>query len=258
MTSHELDLQPLSPLVRKLIERERERPGQSPEAQQRLEQRIESSLDWLDAEALPVASRPRPLVVEPERRAPPAVPKRWRLIAAASLVGAVAFGAVAHATYVVVARRWLRKPAAVQVVPAPPAPVPAPAEERTEVLTPVPPPSAPAPARKLASATNRVPQQLPREGSRQLSSERSLLDIARTALGLGRLPEAQAALEKHRQLYPRGQLAEERESLAVQVLVSLGALKQARAQAARFHARYPASIFWPSMREMLSKAGERP
>jgi outer membrane protein assembly factor BamD (BamD/ComL family) len=90
-----------------------------------------------------------------------------------------------------------------------------------------------------------------------MARERELLEMARAALGLQRLPEAGAALERHQREFPAGQLAEERESLAVQLLLSQGEVEQARARAGRFHARYPGSIFWPSMEQQLEEAARR-
>jgi hypothetical protein len=43
--------------------------------------------------------------------------------------------------------------------------------------------------------------------------------------------------------FPHGQLAEEREVLAVQALVALGQGVDAKARAARFQKAYPASMF---------------
>ena len=87
-----------------------------------------------------------------------------------------------------------------------------------------------------------------------LAAERTLLDIARLAFGRGEGDEALAALARHERLFPNGQLAEEREALAVRSLVLTQRLDQARARAARFRRRYPASVMLPAVEAALDPA----
>jgi hypothetical protein len=83
------------------------------------------------------------------------------------------------------------------------------------------------------------------DGSTSLRAERAALDVARTALARGQPSAALHSLETHAQRFPRGQLAEERESLAVQALVAQGEFGAARERAVRFGTRFPNSLFRP-------------
>ena len=69
--------------------------------------------------------------------------------------------------------------------------------------------------------------------------------MARTALTRGRAEDALRTLELHLQSFPRGRLAEERDSLTIQALVSLGRHASARARAAQFRRKYPQSLLRP-------------
>jgi hypothetical protein len=53
-----------------------------------------------------------------------------------------------------------------------------------------------------------------------------------------------------------GQLAEERDALEVHALAGEGDLRLARAAAARFEARYPASLFAPSVKSAVADKDE--
>jgi hypothetical protein len=78
-----------------------------------------------------------------------------------------------------------------------------------------------------------------------LSQERELVDAARTALARGLPADALAAADRHARDFPRGQLAEEREVLAITALVSLGKNAEARARRARFVRDFPNSLLVP-------------
>lgn len=78
--------------------------------------------------------------------------------------------------------------------------------------------------------------------------------MARAALALQRFGEARSALDRHLREHPGGQLSEERDSLTVQLLLASGDFEAAQESAARFRARHPASIFWPSMERELARA----
>ena len=83
--------------------------------------------------------------------------------------------------------------------------------------------------------------------SSDLAAEQALLDVARTAFAQGRGEEALGPLDRHAQRYPKGILAEEREALAINVLVTLGRYDDARARGARFLRRYPGSLLRASV-----------
>lgn len=106
-------------------------------------------------------------------------------------------------------------------------------------LAPVPAPSpAPAPSIGPASGTDAAGV-----SDQDLVRERRLVDTARSALARRDATSALAALDEHRRAFPRGQLVEMREALAVQALVQAGRGDDARARAARFHQRFQGSIY---------------
>jgi hypothetical protein len=125
------------------------------------------------------------------------------------------------------------------VAPSPPPPPPAP------VVEPQPEPAAanviraesPRPRAEHAVKTEA------RERDRNLAAERALIEQARTALARDQGAAALSALERHARDFPQGELEEERESLRVQALVGQGQFDQARKTGARFHRRFPRSIF---------------
>jgi TolA-binding protein len=104
-------------------------------------------------------------------------------------------------------------------------------------------PSAPAPAQVAASPSS-------------LAAERDLVDTARAALSRGRANDALAAVQTHASRFPNGALAEEREALAVQALVIAGRVEAARERGAKFHRRYPKSIFGSSVDAILRKGAK--
>ncbi len=123
------------------------------------------------------------------------------------------------------------------------APIASAAPGAADTIVPAPvaalPPPAPAAASAYASPAN------------TLAPERVLLDVARSAFGRGDGNGALSALSRHEKLYPNGQLAEEREALAVRALVLTERGDQARARAARFRKRYPASVMLPAVEAAL-------
>lgn len=107
-------------------------------------------------------------------------------------------------------------------------------------LAPVPSPSlSPTPATAPASATATESGM----SDQDLVRERRLIDTARSALARRDATSALAALDEHARAFPRGQLVEMREALAVQALVQAGKSDEARARATRFHRRYRGSIY---------------
>jgi hypothetical protein len=180
-----------------------------------------------------------------------------RTIAGTFVVGA-AVGAALHAVVAPPRERivYVERPA-----PAAPRATPV---EPEQVASPVAPPSAatphlpptalapPPPPRRVASSAEhaeRVEKQP--HGLSDLGAEQALLDTARRALAHGRTDDALAPLDRHAQRYPEGILAEEREALAVNVLVSIGRYPEARARAERFFQRYPGSLVRGSVEAAL-------
>ncbi len=84
-----------------------------------------------------------------------------------------------------------------------------------------------------------------------ISEERALLDTARTALGRSDGASALDGVKKHEQRFPKGQLTEEREAIAVQALVALHRGDEARARGERFKRTYPNSVLAPAVNAAL-------
>lgn len=139
----------------------------------------------------------------------------------------------------VVSRQSPLPPPSPVAAPAPPAPAPEPAA-----------PVAPRPPGGPAKTQHGPPPEM-RERDRDLAAERGLIEQARTALSRGNGEMAASALERHARTFPRGALEEERESLRVQALVASDRQEEARASGARFHRRFPRSIFAPVVDEAL-------
>jgi hypothetical protein len=131
--------------------------------------------------------------------------------------------------------------AAPSAVAAPPAPEPA-----SET-----PPAIEARAERPPTRPEHNPRVQLRERDRDLGAERTLIEQARTALSREQGATALAALERHARDFPLGELQEERESLQVQALVALERYEQARKAGARFHRRFPRSIFGAVVDEAL-------
>lgn len=84
--------------------------------------------------------------------------------------------------------------------------------------------------------------------ARGLDAERSLLDVARSALAHGEPDEALAATHRHAREYPRGALLEEREALTIKALVAAGRVDEARKRAAEFEQRFPNGLMLRAVR----------
>ncbi len=79
-------------------------------------------------------------------------------------------------------------------------------------------------------------------GDGDLTAERELLSIARTAVARGQGDAALAALDRHARQFPRGRLAEERESLRIQALIAAGRKDEAKSKAKDFGKQFPGSL----------------
>ncbi|WP_437832695.1 RNA polymerase sigma factor [Sorangium sp. So ce1153] len=80
----------------------------------------------------------------------------------------------------------------------------------------------------------------------------SLLGRADAALGAGRATEALDLLERHARKYPHGPSTEQREALAVRVLLTAGRRTEAAARAERFRAAFPGSLLMPAVDAALA------
>ncbi len=81
------------------------------------------------------------------------------------------------------------------------------------------------------------------ETIRDSAQERLLIERSRSALARGDATEAIAALQRHAVVYRNGQLAEERDALLVQALVSATRYDDARVRARLFRTSFPRSLF---------------
>lgn len=162
---------------------------------------------------------------------------RWSLL---PLAAGVALGAGGQAWFSA-APRHAQPPVSVVSVPSVPTaepptlPIAEPATEPALVLSAQPDPFA----------------SLPRS---TLASERLLLDRARVQLASDEPARALTFLEQHAQRFARGELAEEREAMWVNVLAMLGRKEQAKARGEAFQARFPRSLMGASVRSALRAA----
>jgi hypothetical protein len=116
-------------------------------------------------------------------------------------------------------------------------------------------PSSASPSASVASASTTRPTARgsggeppsARSADASLEQERSLLDVARTAVGRGDGASALRAAEVHAKRFPRGVLAEEREAMIIQALRLLHRDDEARARLDRFRGRFPTSLLRPAL-----------
>lgn len=203
------------------------------------------------AEAAPPAPKPLPPAVIPVVQQHPAAALRAGVHAsekaenmgsqtdpelAVDEVVASASGAVREPEAQPAKRASLRARRAAPAKQAPTAPAP---------TSPEPAPTAVA-AKAPASAG-------PTPASDALSKELALLAEARKALIAGDSAAALVAVRRHGEVYPRGQLAEERDALHVQALAASGQKTAAEGLARRFEARYPGSMLLRAVRAAIGQ-----
>ncbi|KYF70703.1 hypothetical protein BE17_49305 [Sorangium cellulosum] len=170
-----------------------------------------------------IAARPlAPLIAAP-LGAPPAAP------ATAMSAPATAMSAPATAM-----------PAPATATPAPTAAMSAPATAMSAPATT--PRASTSPARSAAHLADR----------HSVGPDISLLGRADAALGAGRATEALDLLERHARRYPHGPSTEQREALAVRVLLAAGRRTEAAARAERFRAAFPGSLLMPAVDAVLA------
>jgi hypothetical protein len=106
---------------------------------------------------------------------------------------------------------------------------------------------------RVAQGLNALPSVATLAEPDTLTVQQGLLDRARAELARGNGGQALAALSEHARVHPSSELAEEREALTIKSLLSAGDRAGARQRAAGFAARYPRSLFLPSIRAGLSE-----
>jgi hypothetical protein len=240
-----VNLPPLEPMpedVQTLLENLHNREGPPAAAKELVRSRLEQtlSLDWSSS--------------APHQVGPPALRAPWSagrmLLAVVGVVG-IGGGLLWSA-----GRIRQRPPQADRVATPPPAPAPAALEAPGTGTLPssgtilAPAVVAPAnieahplerlrPTRRVGSPINGVVAGTP--VGIGLAGERQLLDQARNALRDGDARRALSAVGEHERRYPEGQLAEEREVLAIEAMVRSGSYPEARARAQAFQSRFPQS-----------------
>lgn len=221
--------EPLKPFAQELLELEKVQSsatGPSPEALERMLQRLEVGLA-LPAQAVVSVTAPGAAI------APVAGKLGFGLsmLASGILLGSIATALVMRpvvpreAPPVVISQK--------EIVPIP--------EPRVEVA-PSPPSPPPVVLRPMVRS---VPVPVTPQSS--LPSEQGFLDIARAAIVSGRSQAALDALDRHSRNFPNGELAEEREALAIQALAQLGDATATRTRAEAFRKSYPNSILLPAV-----------
>jgi hypothetical protein len=173
--------------------------------------------------------------------------------AVGAAVGALAMYRVMHAqvppeaTHVITERE---APTALELMPEIPAPTPSapiaattvaasvrPVDSARSVTRQRPPPGATASSRKPSVIDAPSPP----------ADERSLLDLARSAIEREDGAAALDATAEHARKYPNGVLVQEREAITVRALVLLGRTEEARARVVRFRERFPDSMLLPAL-----------
>jgi hypothetical protein len=180
-------------------------------------------------------------------RRPPPASVSWLRLAVAAVV---AFAIVGGGTFVWALHTRNVKRLAAATMAEPVARDVAPARQPTlqpvAEAEPVRPPAAPAarPIRRHASEA-RVTPAAPAEAvppNDMLAREVPLIDAGRSELATAP-SRALAMLETHRREFPHGQLAAEREFLAVQALVQMNRVADAKKRALELSTRYPSSSY---------------
>lgn len=171
------------------------------------------------------------------------------LLLAAGAVGGVAFERTVLSSPPAVEQRVasVEAPKAPPVEAAPveamavePSPAPGVEPEPSPAVKPPPAVKASPPVRAPAPATAATRDTL-------LSRERSLLEVARTAMARGDVEGTLSAVEAHAKDFPQGRLAEEREVLFIQALTMAGRRAEALRHAESFRRDFPDSLLAPAV-----------
>ena len=256
--------EPLDPELQALLDDERQAPGAPAAARQRVASRLSISV----AAGLSGAAGVSGAASQTSAHALPAAGAKavfaWKWMALGLSSVAVVAGAAG------VWRALQPRPAIVGTsasapsAAAPPAPLAAPVAV-VAALDPVSAPTVPvgpAPTgvpRVVAGAAPAAAQAATEEPAAHhrhadVSAEHSLVEGARAALQRNDVASALRLCARHGQLFPRGSLVEERDSVVILALGAAHRAKEATARAARFRARYPGSLFLPAVEAALANA----
>ena len=140
----------------------------------------------------------------------------------------------------------VRSSPAAQVAERAPTPVRAPDPD------PLPPPAAAVPVDTLPTAEiPKAPASAPAPAAR--CDDVMLVDAADTQLRAGKPKAALAVVREHERRCPTGALVQERERIAIEALVQLGRIDQARGRARAFEERFPSSPHVGRIRQILER-----
>jgi hypothetical protein len=256
---NERESEGLAPELRALLDAERGRGPLAPEVSARLGQRIAHALGLPPASIDPGSSATAGHALSEAARAHGVL----RLLAGARLVPIACAFVAGGATGAAITAKVMRTPAVapapiMHAAPAasasPPMAVPGlepPVERAPSAALPVQPEQARHASSDAGAAKPTATPRTRADQDRDLSVERSMIELARSALAHGRAADALAAIESHARRFRHGRLTEERESLRVAALAALGRSTQARAAAAEFHRAFPNSLFGSGVDELL-------
>jgi TolA-binding protein len=246
-------LPPLDPELSALLDGERHRPGPPAAVQSEVSARL---TELLGGAAL-VGGNPRTSPTTPS------LAGRWVRPSLVALVAGLAIGGAAGSRLQAgldggrVQPSPVLGPSAVEVAVPPPvasvAPL-APGVSSPAVIASARPtlgsPTSLAPSAGAAQRSNAAKAG---ETDADLAAERALIETARSAVARGNAGAALDAVAQHQRRFPRGQLGEEREVLAVQALVAAGRVQEAAERGARFRLQYPNSALLPVVDAALSR-----
>jgi len=240
------ELEPLPPALRDLFDDERRAYPESDAARARVHRRLETAITFgaVGAAGGVVIAAKTGLLAQLGIH----LARHGKLWVAAAFAGGVVLGET-HA------RLSPPPPAEVgsRLANAPPtvaAPASAPAAALSSSTPAIPLsalPSLPVPPAAVPCATI-----APNAAPSDLAAEQALIDTTRSALSRGRAADALRAADEHARQVPRGRLAEERETMAIQALLLLGRRADAQARGERFHKAYPGSLYRNAVDALLA------
>lgn len=222
------------PDIERLLEAERHAPDPSAETRARVHRKVEISV------GLAAATTAAAAAAHASTSAATSAAAKTAAIAGKSLLAKLLIGAAVSAT-VVGGGVYL---ATQKKTPIFAAPQPVESETTHEAHR--------APLEPHLTVPSLPPPHRPPPHQAPFMIEQSLVEQARAAMAAGAPGRALMLLQQHERQFPAGQLAEARESLAIQALVADGHRDLAHQRATEFRRRYPHSLFQPAVDASLS------